>query len=296
MTGLGEGERYVSISADGSTLATLNLEGTVRIWDVPTGGEPAHTHSGLTADPMSMLVSADGAHVAVTDLAGMLYLLSDGGTETVEAHTGSAYLAHFSPADDLVATHGEDMEIRMWDPETGAEEVTLTGHTGPVRDTSFSGDGTLLASSAGDGTARWWDLDEPGEIGMAEFEGEGPYAVAASSDDRLVGVVDEPEGSPVLETGSGETIAELDSLDGFSSLRFCTDDRTMVSVSMASGRLWDSHLGDTVGTLIGGADGVPGTDSADGLMPALNRDCTLFVWIDGEPGDGSVVANSVVPA
>ncbi|GAB3723502.1 WD40 repeat domain-containing protein [Nocardiopsis nanhaiensis] len=203
MTGLGEGERYVSISADGSTLATLNLEGTVRIWDVPTGGEPAHTHSGLTADPMSMLVSADGAHVAVTDLAGMLYLLSDGGTETVEAHTGSAYLAHFSPADDLVATHGEDMEIRMWDPETGAEEVTLTGHTGPVRDTSFSGDGTLLASSAGDGTARWWDLDEPGEIGMAEFEGEGPYAVAASSDDRLVGVVDEPEGSPVLETGSG---------------------------------------------------------------------------------------------
>ena len=50
--------------------------------------------------------------------------------------------------------------MRIWDPTTGTQTTTLTGHTDWVRAVVvFAGqDGrTLLATGGGDGTVRLWD-------------------------------------------------------------------------------------------------------------------------------------------
>jgi WD40 repeat protein len=55
----------------------------------------------------------------------------------------------------VLASAGDDLTVRLWNPATGLQEATLDGHTGPVRAL-----GTLdgrLVSAGNDGTLRLWD-------------------------------------------------------------------------------------------------------------------------------------------
>ena len=44
-----------------------------------------------------------------------------------------------------------DGTVRIWDPATGQQRATLTGHTGPVTAVAIAPDGTWLASAGGTG-------------------------------------------------------------------------------------------------------------------------------------------------
>ena len=62
-----------------------------------------------------------------------------------------------APDGTWLATAGDDGTVRIWDPATGQQRATLTGHTGPVRAVAIAPDGTWLASGGDDGTVRIWD-------------------------------------------------------------------------------------------------------------------------------------------
>jgi WD40 repeat protein len=47
--------------------------------------------------------------------------------------------------------------VKVWDPRTGEEALTLRGHTDSVLCVAFSPDGHYIASSSKDGTVKIWD-------------------------------------------------------------------------------------------------------------------------------------------
>jgi WD40 repeat protein len=49
--------------------------------------------------------------------------------------------------------------VRLWDPESGREILTLRGHHDRVHAAAFSPDGTKLASASADGEIRIWETD-----------------------------------------------------------------------------------------------------------------------------------------
>lgn len=58
-----------------------------------------------------------------------------------------------------MAACSEDMTIKITPRDTSIEAFELTEHTGPVLRIDLSSNG-LLASSAGDGTIKIWNLGE----------------------------------------------------------------------------------------------------------------------------------------
>src|SRR5260370_14855240 len=87
------GAAYVACSRDGRYIASGSRDGTVKIWDAPSGNE--------------------------------LLTIKD-------AHTSFVGSVVFSPDGQRLASAGVDATLKIWDTQTGREIHTLKGHTGPV--------------------------------------------------------------------------------------------------------------------------------------------------------------------
>ena len=97
----------IAFSPDGTTLASGDADGTVRLWDVATA-----------------------------TLKG-----------TLEGHTDWIGRIAFSPDGKTIATGSDDWPVLLWDVATGTLKNTLTGqHRGSVFSVAFSPDGTTVAS------------------------------------------------------------------------------------------------------------------------------------------------------
>ena len=53
----------------------------------------------------------------------------------------------FSPDGTRIVTASGDRTAKVWDAETGAETLTLKGHTGDVFSASFSPDGKRIVTA-----------------------------------------------------------------------------------------------------------------------------------------------------
>ena len=109
----------VVFSPDGTLVASVDRDGTARIWELASGAPRA----------------------ALRDDSGLL---------------GAAA---FSPDGTLLAAAGQDGAVRLWDAATGARRAVLRGHSGVVNTIRFSPDGAALASAGQDGTLKLWDAE-----------------------------------------------------------------------------------------------------------------------------------------
>jgi WD40 repeat protein len=107
-------------------LATGNLDGVVRLWDVATGSERATL--ALPREEVS---------------AGKFF-------EEVAA-------VAFAPDGRTLAV-ARGAAVQLWDVDTGRLLARLEGHEGKVKCVAFAPDGTRLASGSYDRTVRLWDV------------------------------------------------------------------------------------------------------------------------------------------
>jgi polar amino acid transport system permease protein len=173
-----------SLSADGSTLATLAEGGDVRVWDVATGEvirsishEEARHAVALSADG-ALVAADDGENVQIWDArTGEPVQKLQGHWEDDE--TQEDWLGHeeevcqkiilpklcqlnrvtalaFSPDGEMLASGAADKIIAFWMLETGRVRWTSKGHFGAITKLIFNAEGDAVISGSRDKKAKIW--------------------------------------------------------------------------------------------------------------------------------------------
>ena len=140
-----------------ATMATSALESANRVIDC----QPRVLHN--RANLMAMAFAPDGKTLAVADSLGSI---DDLGPRTVDAHPLDPQRWRRAPPGGVHARRrprsprpGSRDVIRLWDPATGQELVSLPAHRAQINGLAFSPDGSILGSVAHDGSVRLWRAD-----------------------------------------------------------------------------------------------------------------------------------------
>jgi len=216
----------VAFSPDGTKLATGSWDDTARIWDATTGQELARMkHEVWYATVEGVAFSPDGTKLATAswdDTARIWDVRT--GKELIRMHHDRAVsVVAFSPDGTKLATASDDATARVWDVRTGEELFRMVhndwGEGIPsgyfyVDDVVFSPDGTRLATTCRDGTARVWDAATGRELARMKsgntvfksaviaviFSSDGTKLATASSDHtaRVWDMTSIGENSPLI--------------------------------------------------------------------------------------------------
>ncbi len=165
--------RSVAFSADGRRLASGGDDRVVKIWDAATGRE----ERSLTGQPgavHAVAFSPDGKRLAAATAALKRVLTEDSGATvvwnletgqtafTLRGGRGDVRAVAYSPDGKRLVSAGSDGWLKLWEPTTGREILTLyDAHLDCVNAVAFSTDGTHMASASCDGTVILWNGSPP---------------------------------------------------------------------------------------------------------------------------------------
>ncbi len=190
--------RAVAYSPDGTTLASAGDDGAVRLWDVASG-RVRHTLSGHTDHVYCVGFSPDGSLVASGCKDHWLRLWdAESGQERLRwlAHAeGSIEAVEFSPNGATLASAGGET-VKLWELRFERGRVcgqtlrfSADGYWKGARCTRFNHGGTALATAAGGGIIRLFELGETVKESATWLDGYVSGEVtglAFSPDDRLL--------------------------------------------------------------------------------------------------------------
>ncbi len=269
----------VSWSPDGQRIATAGYDGTARLWNVATGNQLAE-FKGHQGPVRSVTFSLDGFQLATAGYDGTarLWDLSGQQLAAFKGHQGPLRSTIFSADGLQLISAGADGTIRFWAKERQQQLAEFKGHQGwfwvtifnptcqplsnaaldlpatkpgeklPAKFPGYPGvtsavlspDGTQLATSGADCTARLWDKARQQQL--TEFKGhQGPVWMVKFRPDGEQLATAGADGSIRLWTKQGEQIAQLQGHQGdVWSLDFRADGQQLVSGG-ADGtvRIWD---------------------------------------------------------
>src|SRR5262249_4228680 len=134
----------IAFDATGRSLASTGVDGTFRIWDVPTGKERLHIQgAGIKAGGLQYVNwSADGKLLA--GMGGGVIQVWDAATgKGLSGVKGGGMGFAMSPSGDRLAW-GSWETIHLMEPRTGKSLFRHAGHAGAIRQAAFSPDGRAV--------------------------------------------------------------------------------------------------------------------------------------------------------
>jgi WD40 repeat protein len=239
----------LTVSADGKTLALGGADrqartGWVVLYETTTGRE-----LGAWRGPREVLAlafSPDGRTLAVggppTRRPGdaSLWTLTDGVLTPWNGQTEAVQALAFAADGRTLAAGGRDGVVRLYNPATHEERMSLHASSGPVLALAYSADGAWLASGGRDGVVRVWETATNRETALLFNPRGAVTALAFTPDARYLLTASKPGFATLWDRAAGR---ELTSFQGHKAgvvgLAVSPDGQTLATASAdRSVRLW----------------------------------------------------------
>ncbi|MGL5810671.1 MAG: WD40 repeat domain-containing protein [Nocardioides sp.] len=193
----------VQISQDATLMAASDTNGHVRVWTLPDG-RLVWDHDAAAGRVRSLSISASAGLIAAAGGDGTvrMWTLAEGEERETIKVPGWARTVTFDRLGERLAIGTGTGDIYVHRLGTAEDPVHLQGHQGRVLLLGFSDDGAWLISTAADGTARRWPLEE-GTAFQVRVDASGQCAALDPSTMDLL--VASASGQVLIRLGSGTT-------------------------------------------------------------------------------------------
>lgn len=277
----------------GQRLATGSIDETVKVWNVAAGREEVtlrgniHVVNSVAFGPDGQLASGanDGSMRIWRSLRDQEAMTLPGGGERLTA-------VAWSPDGQKLAWAGDDGQIKIWNPETGAVSPVIQGHDvrringqfGLIRTLAWSPTGAQIASGGLDGAARIWDAVDGREILTLPASQGAVWSVAWNRDGTRLAIGSQDGTIRVLEgLGQSPRVRTFPAHTGnVRSLAFSPQGNRLASGggSDFTIRIWDPARGTELTRLQGHRDSVMGVAwSPDGQrLASASADQLVLCW------------------
>lgn len=200
---------------------------------------------------------------------------------TFSGHTNFVNTCAFSPDGKKIVSGGSDRTVKVWETETGFENITLSEHSDKVNACRFSPDGRLIASASEDNTIILWDAESyeklfvlkgghRGGVKSCAFSTDGNYLISGGSDWH---------GTIAIIIWDIKTASRIRALKvpskSMSSCTFTPDGKHIV-IDGRTVILWEPEI--SRATTLGNQGGCDVAFSPDGGRMVIANTSELFVW------------------
>ncbi|KAJ1304378.1 hypothetical protein OPQ81_005530 [Rhizoctonia solani] len=291
----------VQFSPDGTRIASVSSDGTIRVWSTQSGKTVLGPLGGQTNFHISQVAfSPDGAHIFSLTLGGNMCIWNASSGEYIlaprEFDQGNLIIPSIKcTIDGHCVVFDSNGRIIIHDVRGKQTLRVLVSYDSPCHFTSFdiSPDGTRIATGCGDSSICIWDF-ETGELvlGPLGISGPRPHTPILSvsfSPNSLYLVSCSSDGIWIWDTRNGTlVIGPLGRHARSTSASFSPDGAYIISVSDDQMlRLWDAHETHRIAEpLLGHTKSVSLVGfSLDGTrVVSASEDLNTYVW-DAESGE-----------